>query len=271
MKNKQLLIEKTWENRSLLNDMETQDVIREVIALLDLGRLRIAEPIDGAWKINEWIKKAVMLYFFIQKSEVFEMGPFTYYDKIAVKKDFDKLQVRVVPQAIARYGSYLGPGVVLMPSYVNIGAYVDRDTFIDTWSTIGSCAQVGKNVHISGGVGIGGVLEPVQALPVIIEDHCFIGSKCMVQEGVHLEKEVIVGARTVLTKATKIVDVSKIEPMEYRGFIPARSVVVPGVEPTKFPAGEYYTPIALIVGKRNESIDKKASLDAAIKKYSVVV
>lgn len=271
MKNKELIIDKAWEDRSLLQDKATQDVIREVMALLDLGRVRVAEPLDEAWKINEWVKKAVILYFPIQDMELIEVGPFAFHDKIAVKKNFDKLNVRVVPQAIARFGSYLGPGVVLMPSYVNIGAYVDSGCLIDTFATIGSCAQIGKDVHVSSGVGIGGVLEPIQAAPVIIEDNCYIGSNSMIVEGVRLEKEVVVGANTILTKTTKILDVSGIEPLEYRGFVPAGSVVIPGSEPTKFPAGQYYTPIALIVGKRENLNDKKESLKKALRKYNVVV
>ena len=265
------IVEKAWENRSMLENPETQNAIRSVVELLDKGKIRIAEKQNEKWIVNEWIKKAVILYFPIQKMEVFEVGPLEFHDKIALKKNYKELGVRVVPHAVARYGSFLQKGVILMPSYVNIGAYVDEGTMVDTWATVGSCAQIGKNVHLSGGVGIGGVLEPVQAAPVIIEDGCFIGSRCIVVEGVHLEKEVVLGANVVLTQSTKIIDVSGENPIEYRGIVPARSVVIPGSYTKKFPAGEYQVSCALIIGKRKESTDKKTSLNEALREYNVSV
>jgi 2,3,4,5-tetrahydropyridine-2-carboxylate N-succinyltransferase len=263
------VIEAAWENRELLKQGETQTVIRDIIELLDKGTLRVAEPVEDGWQVNQWVKKAVLMYFPIQKMEVIEANPFEFHDKIALKKGYDKLEVRVVPHAIARYGSYLAPGVIMMPSYVNIGAYVDSGTMVDTWATVGSCAQIGKNVHLSGGVGIGGVLEPVQAAPVIVEDNCFIGSRCIIVEGAHIEREAVIGANVVITNSTKVIDVSGDEPIEYRGFVPARSVVIPGTVPKKFPAGEYGTPCALIIGKRKESTDKKTSLNNALREYDV--
>lgn len=267
----QNIIEKAWEDRDSLKLPQVQNAIRQVVDLLDKGELRTAEPIDGRWVVNEWVKKAVILYFPIQKMEKIENGPFEYHDKIALKKDFDKLGVRVVPDGIARYGSYLAPGVIMMPSYVNIGAFVDSGTMVDTWATVGSCAQIGKNVHLSGGVGIGGVLEPVQAAPVIIEDNCFIGSRSIVVEGVHVESEAVLGANVVITKSTKIIDVSGDEPVEYIGRVPARSVVIPGTYTKKFPAGEYQVGCALIIGTRKESTDKKTSLNDALREYDVAV
>jgi 2,3,4,5-tetrahydropyridine-2-carboxylate N-succinyltransferase len=267
----QNIIESAWENRDELKDENVQRAIREVIEKLDKGELRTAEPTDDGWKVNEWVKKAVILYFPIQKMEKIEVGPFEYHDKIALKKDFDKLGVRVVPDGIARYGSYLAKGVIMMPSYVNIGAYVDGGTMVDTWATVGSCAQIGKNVHLSGGVGIGGVLEPVQAAPVIIEDDCFIGSRCIVVEGVHIEKEAVLGANVVITKSTKIIDVTGDEPVVYQGRVPARSVVIPGSQTKQFPAGEYQVPAALIIGKRKPSTDLKTSLNDALRDYDVAV
>jgi len=263
------VIEAAWENRELLKGSETVKVIREIVEMLDKGTLRVAEPVADGWQVNQWVKKAVLMYFPIQKMEVIEAKPFEFHDKIALKTGYDKLDVRVVPHAIARYGSYLAPGVIMMPSYVNIGAYVDSGTMVDTWATVGSCAQIGKNVHLSGGVGIGGVLEPVQAAPVIIEDNCFVGSRCIVVEGAHVEREAVLGANVVITNSTKVIDVSGDEPKEYRGFVPARSVVIPGTVPKKFPAGEYGTPCALIIGKRKESTDKKTSLNNALREYDV--
>jgi 2,3,4,5-tetrahydropyridine-2-carboxylate N-succinyltransferase len=234
--------------------------------------LRVAEPkADGTWQINEWVKKAVVMYFPIQKMETIEVGPFEFHDKIALKTNYKEKGVRVVPHAIARYGSYVAKGVIMMPSYINIGAYVDSGTMIDTWATVGSCAQIGKNVHLSGGVGIGGVLEPLQAAPVIIEDNAFIGSRCIVVEGVRVESEAVLGANVVLTASTKIIDVSGDEPIFYKGRIPAGSVVIPGTMPKKFPAGEYQVPCALIIGKRKESTDKKTSLNNALREYDVAV
>lgn len=264
----QELIEKAWEQRELLNDAATREAVMETIGLLDGGRLRVAEPDEtGVWHVNEWVKKAILLYFPLQGMETLEAGPMEYRDKIPLKRDLESRGLRVVPPAVARYGSYLAPGTVMMPSYVNIGAYVDSGTMVDTWATVGSCAQVGKDVHLSGGVGIGGVLEPVQANPVIIEDHCFIGSRCIVVEGVHVEREVVLGAGTVLTASTKIVDVTGGEPVVYSGRVPARSVVIPGTMPKRFPAGEYGVPCALIIGQRKKSTDKKTSLNEALRLF----
>ncbi|MBN2273671.1 MAG: 2,3,4,5-tetrahydropyridine-2,6-dicarboxylate N-succinyltransferase [Bacteroidales bacterium] len=268
---KKSIIEKAWENRELLEQPEIQTVIREVIEMLDKGQIRVAEPSEDGWIVNEWIKKAVILYFPIQKMEVFKSDLFEFHDKIALKRGFEDLGVRVVPHAIARYGSYIARGVIMMPSYVNIGAYVDSGTMVDTWATVGSCAQIGKNVHLSGGVGIGGVLEPVQAAPVIIEDDCFIGSRCIVVEGVRIEREAVLGANVVLTKSTRVIDVSGKEPVENRGVVPARSVVIPGSVPKKFPAGEFYVPVALIIGQRKPSTDLKTSLNDALRDYNVSV
>ena len=263
------LIEAAWENRNLLNEEKTQQTIRAIIELLDKGEIRVAEPIDNKWNVNEWVKKAVILYFQIQQMKTIEIGPFEFHDKIALKKNYKEIGVRVVPHAIARYGSYIAKGVIMMPSYINIGAYVDSGTMVDTWATVGSCAQIWKNVHLSGGVGIGGVLEPVQAAPVIIEDNCFIGSRCIVVEGVHLEKEVVLGANVVLTQSTKIIDVTNEKPIEYKAFVPTRSVVIPGTYAKQFPAGTYQVPCALIIGTRKPSTDLKTSLNDALREYHV--
>ncbi len=271
MEKLQSVIEKAWENRELLKDENTQNTIRQIIELLDKGKLRVAEPKGDEWQVNEWIKKAVILYFPISKMETIEVGPFEYHDKIALKKDYAEQEVRVVPHGLARYGSYLAPGVIMMPSYVNIGAHVDSNTMVDTWATVGSCAQIGKNVHLSGGVGIGGVLEPVQAAPVIIEDNCFIGSRCIVVEGVHVSKEAVLGANVVLTNSTKIIDVTGNEPVEYKSYIPPRSVVIPGSYTKKFNAGDFNVPCALIIGTRKESTNKKTSLNDALREYGVSV
>jgi 2,3,4,5-tetrahydropyridine-2-carboxylate N-succinyltransferase len=265
------IITQAWEDKAMLKQDHVQTAIRQVVEWLDQGKLRVAEPLAEGWQVNEWVKKAVIMYFPIQKMEKLQSGIFEYHDKIALKKDFDKLGVRVVPDGVARYGSYLAPGVIMMPSYVNIGAYVDEGTMVDTWATVGSCAQIGKHVHLSGGVGIGGVLEPVQAAPVIIEDHCFIGSRCIVVEGVHLEREVVLGANVVITKSTKIIDVSGPEPVEYIGRVPARSVVIPGTYTKKFPAGEYQVGCALIIGQRKASTDLKTSLNNALREFDVAV
>jgi len=265
------IIESAWNNRELLKDTNTVNAIREVIDQLDDGSQRVAEYIDNRWVVNDWIKKAVILYFPIQKMETFNAGPMEFHDKMKLKTNYAALGVRVVPHRIARYGSYLAKGVILMPSYVNIGAYVDEGTMVDTWATVGSCAQIGKNVHLSGGVGIGGVLEPVQAAPVIIEDNCFIGSRCIVVEGVRVEKEAVLGANVVLTMSTKIIDVSGNEPKEYKGYVPSRSVVIPGSYSKKFPAGEYDVPCALIIGKRKESTDLKTSLNDALRDHNISV
>ncbi len=265
------IVEKAWEDRSLLEKEETRHHIRQVIEWLDKGLIRVAENNDGQWIVNEWIKKAVILYFPIQPMKLISAGPFEYHDKIDLKKGYRELGVRAVPNAVARYGAFIAPGVIMMPSFVNIGAYVDSGTMVDTWATVGSCAQVGKNVHLSGGVGIGGVLEPVQAAPVIIEDNCFIGSRCIVVEGVHVEREAVLGANVVLTGSTKIVDVSGPTPVEYKGRVPARSVVIPGTISKKFPSGEYQVPAALIIGKRKETTDLKTSLNNALREYDVSV
>ncbi|MCL6272751.1 2,3,4,5-tetrahydropyridine-2,6-dicarboxylate N-succinyltransferase [Muricauda sp. 2012CJ35-5] len=264
-------IEEAWENRELLKDEATQNAIRKVIDLINIGELRCAEPTADGWQINEWVKKGVVLYFPIQKMEVLEAGIFEYHDKIPLKKGYQEKGVRVVPHAVARHGAYISSGTILMPSYVNIGAYVDEGTMVDTWATVGSCAQIGKNVHLSGGVGIGGVLEPLQAAPVIIEDNAFIGSRCIVVEGVRVEKEVVLGANVVLTASTKIIDVTSDKPVEMKGRVPARSVVIPGSYTKKFSAGEYQVPCALIIGKRKESTDKKTSLNNALREHDVAV
>jgi len=265
-------IEEAWENRELLNDSNTVNAIEAVIEEIDKGRLRVAEPLsDGSWQVNEWVKKAVVMYFPIRKMEAIEVGPFEFHDKMALKKGYKELGVRVVPHAVARYGAYISSGVILMPSYVNIGAYVDEGTMVDTWATVGSCAQIGKHVHLSGGVGIGGVLEPLQAAPVIIEDNAFIGSRCIVVEGVRVEREAVLGANVVLTKSTKIIDVTGAEPIEYKGIVPARSVVIPGSYTKHFPAGDYQVPCALIIGKRKESTDLKTSLNDALREHNVAV
>lgn len=267
----QQIIESAWENRELLKDPNTQETIREVIQQIDLGKLRVAEKTSEGWQINTWVKKAVVLYFPIQQMETIEVGPLEFHDKIPLKKDYASQQVRVVPHAIARHGAYLAPGVIMMPSYVNIGAYVDSGTMVDTWATVGSCAQIGKNVHLSGGVGIGGVLEPLQAAPVIIEDNAFIGSRCIVVEGVHIEEEAVLGANVVLTASTKIIDISSDESVEYKGRVPARSVVIPGSYTKSFPAGDYQVPCALIIGQRKASTDKKTSLNNALREHNVAV
>lgn len=267
----QSIIETAWDNRTLLQEQTTQDSIREVIALLDAGTLRVAEPVANGWQVNEWVKKAVVMYFPIQKMETWESGIFEYHDKMLLKTGYAEKGIRVVPNAVARYGAYISSGVILMPSYVNIGAYVDEGTMVDTWATVGSCAQIGKHVHLSGGVGIGGVLEPLQAAPVIIEDGAFIGSRCIVVEGVRVEKEAVLGANVVLTGSTKIIDVTGNEPIEYKGIVPARSVVIPGSYTKKFAAGEYQVPCALIIGKRKPSTDLKTSLNDALREYNVAV
>src|SRR6195952_4265323 len=265
------LIEAAWEDRNLLGYKEYTDAIEIVIERLDKGEIRVAELIGSRWHTNDWIKKAVILYFPIRTMEEIKAGPFMFHDKMKLKTDYKKTGVRVVPGASARFGAYLAKGVIMMPSYVNIGAYVDEGTMVDTWATVGSCAQIGKNVHLSGGVGIGGVLEPLQASPVVIEDGCFIGSRSIVVEGVMVEKEAVLGANVVLTKSTKIIDVTGSEPVEYRGYVPARSVVIPGTYNKKFAAGEYGVPCALIIGQRKPSTDLKTSLNDALRDFGVSV
>ncbi|MEC5167339.1 2,3,4,5-tetrahydropyridine-2-carboxylate N-succinyltransferase [Flavobacterium sp. PL11] len=275
----QSIIEQAWENRALLQETKTTDAIREVIELLDTGKLRVAEPVTdtstslsaSSWQVNEWVKKAVVMYFPIQKMETWESGIFEYHDKMLLKRGYAEKGIRVVPNAVARYGAYISSGVILMPSYVNIGAYVDEGTMVDTWATVGSCAQIGKNVHLSGGVGIGGVLEPLQAAPVIIEDGAFIGSRCIVVEGVHVGKEAVLGANVCLTASTKIIDVTGDTPVEMKGFVPARSVVIPGSYTKSFPAGDFQVPCALIIGTRKPSTDLKTSLNNALREYDVAV
>ena len=265
------IIEAAWEDRSLLEQEETQNAIRSLVKQLDEGLLRVAEPTQNGWQVNEWVKKAVVLYFPIQKMETFHAGNMEFHDKMPLKKNYAAKGIRVVPNAVARQGAYIASGVILMPSYVNIGAYVDSGSMIDTWATVGSCAQIGKNVHLSGGVGIGGVLEPLQAAPVIIEDDAFIGSRSIVVEGVRVEREAVLGANVVLTASTKIIDVSGDQPIEYKGFVPARSVVIPGTYPKQFSAGEYQVPCALIIGKRKDSTNKKTSLNEALREHNVAV
>lgn len=262
-------IQAAWENRELLKDAVYAQAVRDVIEEVDKGRLRVAEPQGETWVTNEWVKQAILMYFGIQQMETYTLPPFEFYDKMKLKSDYASQGVRAVPHAVARYGAFLARNVVLMPSYVNIGAYVDEGTMVDTWATVGSCAQIGKNVHLSGGVGIGGVLEPLQASPVIIEDGCFIGSRCIVVEGVHVEKEAVLGANVVLTQSTKIIDVSGAEPIEYKGRVPARSVVIPGSYTKKFPAGEYQVGCALIIGQRKASTDLKTSLNDALRDFNV--
>lgn len=272
MKNLQEKIEQIWTDRSLLQSSESQQTIEQIIAMLDEGKLRVAEPLaNGEWQVNEWIKKAVILYFPIRQMQTMEVGIFEFHDKIPLKKGFAEKGIRVVPHALARYGSFLAKGVIMMPSYVNIGAYVDEGTMVDTWATVGSCAQIGKNVHLSGGVGIGGVLEPVQASPVIIEDGAFIGSRAIIVEGVRVGKEAVIGAGVTLTASSKIIDVTTETPTEYRGFVPPRSVVIPGSIAKKFSSGEYHVPCALIIGKRKESTDLKTSLNDALRENNVAV
>lgn len=271
MENAKQIIEKAWDDRSLLSSQDTLNAIEFVIEEVDKGRLRVAEPVVGGWQVNEWVKKGIVLYFPTRKMETIEVGPFEFHDKIPLKSGYKELGVRVVPHAVARYGAFVDKGVIMMPSYVNIGAYVETGTMVDTWATVGSCAQIGKNVHLSGGVGIGGVLEPLQAAPVVIEDDCFIGSRCIVVEGVRVEKEAVLGANVVLTASTKIIDVTGDEPAESKGVVPAGSVVIPGSYPKKFNAGEYNVPCALIIGKRKASTNKKTSLNDALREYGVSV
>ncbi|MBD3638872.1 MAG: 2,3,4,5-tetrahydropyridine-2,6-dicarboxylate N-succinyltransferase [Crocinitomicaceae bacterium] len=266
------IIEKAWEDRSLLQTDVARNAVEQVISKLDSGELRVAEPLsDGGWQVNEWVKKAVVMYFPIRQMETIEVGPFEFHDKMALKTGYKEKGIRVVPHAIARYGAYISKGVIMMPSYVNIGAYVDEGSMVDTWATVGSCAQIGKGVHLSGGVGIGGVLEPLQAAPVIIEDNAFIGSRCIVVEGVRVGKEAVLGANVVLTMSTKIIDVTGREPKEMKGYIPERSVVIPGSYTKRFTAGDYNVPCALIIGKRKESTDKKTSLNDALRENDVAV
>lgn len=265
------VIEQAWESRELLKEQNTTDAIRHVIEELDKGRLRVAEPVGDDWQVNEWVKKAVLLYFPIQQMQTIEVGPFEFHDKMALKTKYAELGVRVVPHAVARYGAFLANGVVMMPSYVNIGAFVDSGTMVDTWATVGSCAQVGKNVHLSGGVGLGGVLEPVQAAPVIVEDGAFIGSRSILVEGCRIGKEAVIGAGVTITGSSKIIDVTGNEPKEYRGYVPPRSVVIPGSYTKKFPAGEFQVPCALIIGQRKESTDLKTSLNDVLRDHAVAV
>jgi len=263
------VIESAWDDRMLLGKEETKNAVFQIIDFLDKGELRVAEPSENGWKVNEWVKKAVIMYFPLRQMEVMEAGPLEFHDKIPLKHNYKELGVRVVPHAVARYGAFLSPGVIMMPSYVNIGAWVGGGTMIDTWATVGSCAQIGSNVHLSGGVGIGGVLEPVQAAPVIIEDNCFIGSRCIVVEGARIASEAVLGANVVITQSTRIIDVTGSQPVEYKGYVPPRSVVIPGSYTRKYPAGEYQVSCALIIGRRKPSTDLKTSLNEALREYDV--
>lgn len=265
------MIQEAWGNRELLKEANYVDAVRAVIEEVDKGRLRTAAPTEAGWQVNEWVKQAILMYFGIQQMKTWNLPPFEFYDKMVLKNNYAELGVRAVPHAVARYGAYIARNVVLMPSYVNIGAYVDEGTMVDTWATVGSCAQIGKSVHLSGGVGIGGVLEPLQASPVIIEDGCFIGSRCIVVEGVRVEKEAVLGANVVLTKSTRIIDVSGESPKEYKGYVPPRSVVIPGTYNKQFPAGEYGVSCALIIGQRKASTDLKTSLNDALRDFNVAV
>lgn len=265
------MILQAWDNRELLKEPAYQQAVNEVVAALDRGEIRVAQPSASGWQVNEWVKKAVILYFPIRRMETIEVGPLEFHDKIPLKRGYEALGVRVVPHGIARHGAYLAKGVIMMPSYVNIGAYVDEGTMVDTWATVGSCAQIGKSVHLSGGVGIGGVLEPVQAAPVIIEDHVFVGSRCIVVEGVRVGRESVLGANVVLTASSRIIDVTGAESVEYRGYVPERSVVIPGTVPKTFPAGTFQVPCALIIGQRKESTDKKTSLNDALRDNQLAV
>lgn len=265
------IIESAWNNRDLLEESETQETIRNVIEKLDQGKIRVAEPFGNGWRVNEWIKKAVVLYFPIQKMETHEAGPLEFHDKIPLKSGYKEKGIRVVPHALSRHGSYISRGVIMMPSFVNIGAYIDQGTMVDTWATVGSCAQIGKNVHLSGGVGIGGVLEPLQAAPVIVEDNAFLGSRCIVVEGVRIEEEAVLGANVVLTSSTKIIDITGDKPIELKGIVPKRSVVIPGSYTKEFSAGNYQVPCALIIGKRKESTNKKTSLNDALRTHDIAV
>jgi len=267
----QKIIESAWEDRSLLEKSEVKEAIREIIDQLDIGRLRVASLKENGWQVNEWVKKAVILYFPIQKMETIELGPLEFHDKIPLKGRYKEKGIRVVPHAVARHGAYISNGVILMPSYVNIGAYIDSGAMVDTWATVGSCAQIGKNVHLSGGVGIGGVLEPLQDAPVIIEDNAFIGSRCIIVEGARIGKEAVLGANVVITSPTKVIDVSGEKPVELRGQVPERSVVIPGSYTKSFNAGDYQVPCALIIGKRKESTDKKTTLNKALREHNVAV
>lgn len=271
MSSLQTLIEAAYQNRDLLKEDHYKEAVRSVIEAVDKGNLRVAVPTENGWEVQQWVKQAILLYFGIQPMQTWSLAPFEFYDKMLLKKDYASLGVRAVPHAVARYGAYIAKNVVLMPSYVNIGAYVDEGTMVDTWATVGSCAQIGKGVHLSGGVGIGGVLEPLQASPVVIEDGCFVGSRCIVVEGVIVEKEAVLGANVVLTQSTKIIDVSGSEPVEYKGRVPARSVVIPGSYTKKFPAGEYQVSCALIIGQRKPSTDLKTSLNDALREFNVSV
>ena len=267
----QEMILAAWQNRELLKETKYAEAVRAVIEEMDKGRLRVASPQGDGWVVNEWVKQAILLYFSVQTTQTWKVDPFEFHDKMLLKSNYKELGVRAVPSAVARYGAFVGRNVVLMPSYVNIGAYVDEGTMVDTWATVGSCAQIGKNVHLSGGVGIGGVLEPLQASPVIVEDGCFIGSRCIVVEGVRVEKEAVLGANVVLTQSTRIIDVSGAEPVEYKGRVPAGSVVIPGSYKKQFPAGEYSVSCALIIGKRKPSTDLKTSLNNALRDFNVAV
>ena len=265
-------VEAAWNDRSLLALEKTRQAVAAVMKGLDEGSLRVAEPLEGdEWQVNEWIKQAVLLNFPIQTMETVEVGPFEFHDKMPLKKGYAEAGVRVVPHAVVRYGAFVARDCILMPSYVNLGAYVGERTMVDTWATVGSCAQIGSDVHLSGGVGIGGVLEPLQAAPVIVEDGAFVGSRCIVVEGVRVGKEAVLGANVVLTASTPILDVRGPEPVETRGVVPPRALVIPGTRPKEFPAGTFHVPCALIIGERKESTDRKTSLTDALRQHDVAV
>jgi 2,3,4,5-tetrahydropyridine-2-carboxylate N-succinyltransferase len=257
-----------WEETSDPSAVIDTDAVEETIDLLDRGVVRVAGPDgDGAWAVHAWVKQAVLLYFRVRGLETTDVGPFEYHDRLPLKHGYDELGVRVVPPAVARYGAHLEPGVVLMPSYVNIGAWVGGGTMVDTWATVGSCAQIGTNVHLAGGVGIGGVLEPLQASPVIVEDGAFIGSRCVVVEGVRIGRDAVLGAGVVLTANTPVIDVTGPEPVEHRGTVPARSIVVPGSRLRSFPAGEFGLPCGLIIGSRSGAMEDKVRLNELLREY----
>ena len=264
------IVEQAWENREMLKESRVVESLEEIVEALDKGALRVAEPVGDDWQVNEWVKKAVILYFPTRQMETLHAGPMEFYDKMRLKSDYQKLGIRVVPHAVARYGAYVAPGVILMPSYVNIGAYVDSGSMVDTWATVGSCAQIGKHVHLSGGVGIGGVLEPVQAAPVIIGDNCFVGSRCIVVEGVRVGNEAVLGAGLTLTMSTKIMDANSGKELP-RGIIPPRSVVIPGSMKKTFSGGDFYVPCALVIGERKASTDTTTSLNDALREFNVAV
>jgi len=265
------LIEAASADSALLNDETHAAAVHSVLEKLDIGELRVAEKIDGTWVTHVWVKQAVLLYFALAEMRVMEAGPFEYFDKIPLKKNLKAQGVRVVPPGTVRYGAHIERGCVVMPAYVNIGARVGAGSMVDTWATVGSCAQIGKDVHLSGGVGIGGVLEPLQASPVVVEDGAFIGSRCVVVEGLHVGEQAVLGAGLVLTGSTPIIDVTGEKEVVHKGVVPPRKVVIPGMRPKTFPAGTYHLPCALIIGERQKSTDLKTSLNDVLRKFAVEV